>query len=377
METEQQGAFDPMPRLTFSKDQPLYIETANQLRRAIQSGALPGNSRLDSVSGLAQKFRTSRKVVENAINLLKEEGLVVSRPRQGLYVCAPGPKKVLIVSSLYSRTPESAAGEVINILSDSSDWQLEFIETEFLRHLPEENFKKRCSHFSSVLLFGQGYAGNEPEIARLKTLNIPILCAFGFPTDSPAAGFHALYSDMEEGTRMLLHHLKEQGCSTVGFLGWHDTEWGKSFRLPRKKYLELLEAAGMKKAERLFGTISLESTPGDDALADFMADWRRFDAVICYSHLSALHLYNWCQKHHIHIPGDLKVAACGMRLHSELLDPPLTAFLVDREKHLEEVMNFLKGGFPHDRTINMAIPPVLAIHASTSNSIPTKEKDSL
>jgi hypothetical protein len=58
-----------------------------------------------------------------------------------------------------------------------------------------------------------------------------------------------------------------------------------------------------------------------------------------------------------------------MRLHSELLDPPLTAFHVDRQKHLLEVMNFLKGNFPPDKSINMALSPILAIHASTCNSI--------
>ena len=69
-----------MPHLTFTKDQPLYVETAALLREAIQSGALPGNSRLDSVTGLAKKFHTSRKVVENALKLLKDEGLIVSFP---------------------------------------------------------------------------------------------------------------------------------------------------------------------------------------------------------------------------------------------------------------------------------------------------------
>ena len=358
-----------MPPLTFGKDHPLYIETAAQLRKAIHSGALPGNARLDSVTGLAQKFNTSRKVVENALKILKEEGLIVSRPRQGLYVCAPQKNKILIVTSIHSRTPESAAGELVNILSRSSDWELEFIEAEFLRHLPEETFKKQCSHFSSVLLLSQGMTGKEPEISRLKSLNIPVLFAFGSPTDAENTGFHCLYSDMEQGTKMLLEHLKEEGCSSVGILGWHSGSRGDAFRLPREKYLSLLESANFKIPQRLFGTINRESTPGDEALNEFMTGWNRFDAVICYSHLSALHLYFWCRKHKIDIPRDLKVAACGMRLHSELLDPPLTAFHVDRQKHLHEVMNFLKGNFSPDKSINMALSPILAIHASTHNSI--------
>ncbi|MBE6384085.1 MAG: GntR family transcriptional regulator [Lentisphaerae bacterium] len=358
-----------MPHLTFTKDQPLYVETAALLREAIQSGALPGNSRLDSVTGLAKKFHTSRKVVENALRLLKEEGLIVSFPRRGLYVCGTDKNKVLLVCSTNSRTPESAAGELINILSDSSDWHLEFIEAEFLRHLPEDTFKRECSSFGSVLFFGQGCQADAPEIARLKTLNIPVLFPFASPADSAVTGFHALYSDTEAGTKMLLDHLKAQGCSSVGILGWQNPYKGEAFRLPKEKYLELIENANLKIPQRLFGTIHRDSVPGDEALADFMTEWNRFDAVICYSHLSALHLYTWCKKHKVNIPGDLKVAACGMRLHSELLDPPLTAFHIDRKRHLDEVMKFLKGEFPPEKNINMAIPPTLAIHASTSNSI--------
>ena len=356
-----------MPPLNLSKNQPLYIETASLLRKAIHSGALPCNSRLESVTGLANKFNTSRKVVENALKILKEEGLIISRPRQGLYVCPPEKNKVLIVTSNNSRTLESAAGELVSRLSESSERRFEFIDAEFLRHLPEETFTRQCRHFSAVLLLSQGCLGDEPEIARLKVLNIPVLFPFGSPTDARCTNFHSLYSDMEAGTKMLLEHLKEQGCSSVGVLGWHSAARGEAFRLPKEKYLALFESAGLKIPERPFGTLCRDSVPGDDAPAEFMREYRRFDAVIFYSHLSALHLYTWCQKHKINIPRDLKVAACGMRLHSELLDPPLTAFHVDRERHLQEVMKFLNGEFPRDRHINMALPPVLAIHTSTSN----------
>ena len=97
-----------MPHLKFSKDQPLYMETAALLRKAIKSGELPGNSRLDSVTGLAKEFHTSRKVIENALKLLKDEGLIFSRPRQGLYVVPTENDTVLAVISMNSQIPETA-----------------------------------------------------------------------------------------------------------------------------------------------------------------------------------------------------------------------------------------------------------------------------
>ena len=139
---------------------------------------------------------------------------------------------------------------MINILRDSSEWQLEFIEAEFLRHLPEDIFKKQCSSFRSVLFFGQGYQADAPEIVRLKTLDIPVLFPFGSPADSDVTGFHALYNDMEAGTKMLLDHLKAQGCASVGILGWQNLQKGDVFRLPKEKYLELIEE-GAKPSEIL------------------------------------------------------------------------------------------------------------------------------
>ena len=66
-----------MPPFTFGKDHPLYIETAALLRKAIHSGALPGNARLDSVTGLAKKFNTSRKVVENALKNIEDGDIIL------------------------------------------------------------------------------------------------------------------------------------------------------------------------------------------------------------------------------------------------------------------------------------------------------------
>ena len=356
-----------MPRLKFSKEQPLYMETAALLRKAIQSGTLPGNSRLDTVTGLAQAFHTSRKVVENAINLLKAEGLLVSRPRQGIYVVPSEKDAVLVVSSTNTRTPETTPGALISMLSETDGRKLEFIEVEFLRHASVELLKKNCSSFSSILLLNQGYRGGEPDLERLRSLGLPVLLPFGNPTDAATTGFHTLYTDMEYGSEMILRHLKDSGCRRVGFIGWHDAQKKKIFRLPEEKYIELIRKVGLEPAENMFGTIHRDNFPGDSSLDGFMTNWQRFDAIFCYSHLTALHLYAWCRKHNVRLPEDLKAAGCGVKSHSELLDPPLTAFHVDSKRHHAEVLNFLQGKFPRNGNINMAIPPLLSIHASTSN----------
>ncbi len=345
------------------------METAALLRKAIKSGALPGNSRLDSVTGLAREFHTSRKVIENALKLLKEEGLIFSRPRQGLYVVPTENDTVLVVTSMSSRIPETAQGTLLELLTKTDGRKFEFIESELLRHAPADLFKNSFRKYSCVLLFNQSYCGKEPELERLRSLNIPVLQPFATPEDGAATGFHALYSDAVCGSKTLLQHLKDQGCRRIGFIGWHDVHKRHLFRLPQEKYIELLDELGLEKPERMFGTIHRDNFPGDSSLNEFMENWQRFDALVCYSHLSALHLYAWCKSHNVRIPEDLMVGACGIKLHSELLDPPLTAFHVDGERHHKEVLNFLQGKFPVNENVNMAISPILKIHASTKGKL--------
>ena len=98
-----------------------------------------------------------------------------------------------------------------------------------------------------------------------------------------------------------------------------------------------------------------------------MTDWRRFDAIVCYSHLAALHLYAWCRDHGVRIPEELMAAASGERLHSDLLTPALTAACPDCEILQREVMDFLAGTFPENEVKNTAIPPCLLIRQSTRN----------
>lgn len=66
---------------------PLYIQVAGILRERIVSGEL--RSRVPSIKTISQEYGVSHVTAEKAIQVLKDEELVVVAPGKGVYV-APG-----------------------------------------------------------------------------------------------------------------------------------------------------------------------------------------------------------------------------------------------------------------------------------------------
>lgn len=63
---------------------PLYVQLANLLRDDITAGKLTG--RIPSIKGLSQEYEVSTRTVERALEILKDEGVVVAVVGKGFYV---------------------------------------------------------------------------------------------------------------------------------------------------------------------------------------------------------------------------------------------------------------------------------------------------
>lgn len=63
---------------------PLYVQLANLLRDGITTGTLTG--RIPSIKGLSQEHEVSTRTVERALEILKDEGVVVAVVGKGFYV---------------------------------------------------------------------------------------------------------------------------------------------------------------------------------------------------------------------------------------------------------------------------------------------------
>jgi DNA-binding GntR family transcriptional regulator len=80
---------------------PPYVQIADDLRRAIRSGELPAGARIDSGRDLAKRYGVALMTVHNALNALKDDGLVVSWQGRGVFVAdALPPESVSEVAQL-------------------------------------------------------------------------------------------------------------------------------------------------------------------------------------------------------------------------------------------------------------------------------------
>jgi len=76
-------------------DRAFYKQLADELREQIASGHLAGGARLPSQKTLAEKYGISIDTVRDAIDVLKAEGLVVTRQGQPTRVREAGPKQAV------------------------------------------------------------------------------------------------------------------------------------------------------------------------------------------------------------------------------------------------------------------------------------------
>lgn len=77
------------PRSPVNRSEPLHLQVARNIRNDIESGVLRDGQRLPSTRELAQEWGVSTPVINDAMGILANEGLVESKPRAGRVVRAP------------------------------------------------------------------------------------------------------------------------------------------------------------------------------------------------------------------------------------------------------------------------------------------------
>jgi DNA-binding GntR family transcriptional regulator len=75
-----------MTRLDPDDPRSPYLQVAGRLRDAIASGTNPPGSQLPTYQELADEFGVAVNTAKSAVNLLRDEGLVVVRQGKGSYV---------------------------------------------------------------------------------------------------------------------------------------------------------------------------------------------------------------------------------------------------------------------------------------------------
>jgi GntR family transcriptional regulator len=96
---------------------PLYFQIAENLKQAIESGALAPGDRLDNEIQLSERLSVSRPTVRQAIQRLTHEGLVVRQRGVGTVVVNRRIQRRLALSSLYEDLRASGREPATTVLS--------------------------------------------------------------------------------------------------------------------------------------------------------------------------------------------------------------------------------------------------------------------
>ncbi|MDR7002017.1 PLP-dependent aminotransferase family protein [Neobacillus niacini] len=75
------------PNLETHRDEPIYIQLYNYIKKEIKTGKLPPNTKLPSKRKLSAYLQVSQNTIEAAYGQLLAEGYIESKPRRGYFVC--------------------------------------------------------------------------------------------------------------------------------------------------------------------------------------------------------------------------------------------------------------------------------------------------
>lgn len=92
---------------TFS-GRPAYLQIADDIRSQILEGSLRADDQLPSEPGMMADYGVSRIVVRQALDVLRNEGLIVKQQGRGSFVRAQAPARKRVLGSLYDERPTSS-----------------------------------------------------------------------------------------------------------------------------------------------------------------------------------------------------------------------------------------------------------------------------
>jgi DNA-binding GntR family transcriptional regulator len=75
-----------MPVPDFADPRPAYVQIAEDLRERIASGEFPPGERLTSNRGLSEHYGVAAETIRQALDVLRQDGLVASQSTRGTYV---------------------------------------------------------------------------------------------------------------------------------------------------------------------------------------------------------------------------------------------------------------------------------------------------
>ncbi len=153
--------------LDYKKQDPIYIQLYDYIKKEIQSGRIPINSKLPSQRKLANHLQISRNTIDAAYQQLLAEGYIRSEPRKGLFVEEFQSRNIITKKShnsvvhLDSLLLESHHNDMIQYDFKQDSIDLEHFPSKVWRKLSSQSFNKELDQ-----LYLNGDSQGELELRK-------------------------------------------------------------------------------------------------------------------------------------------------------------------------------------------------------------------
>ena len=211
---------------------PRYDKIALTIKRKIARGALSANGRLPSRNELLRMVGGSKSTLQKGMSLLKAEGFIRSRGRNGTFVTATPPNISNIPVILQEYDGTAASNRYFASITDNIR-DIERVSGKKTPLFRIQNVKGKKDDFGKLQMLAnsfriQGsifasYPDGDWMLEPLMRNNIPTV-AFTEPGQWP--GLYTVWGDYDDLIEKSLAFLRSKGCGRVGMLN--------STRLPMK-----------------------------------------------------------------------------------------------------------------------------------------------
>lgn len=298
----------------------------DDLMEKIRTGELKVGESLPPEVVLAREYGVAVLTLRRALARLREEGLIVSRPRHGSQVVATtrqtGPtakgKTIALLASGHANAlmhpPTSRLFSGVEEVATATGYALEIFFNDGSNATTTGKFLKRLEQAEV-----QGWliptALAEPVRRFFRRVKQPVVLV---NYEEPAISGHVFQIDYSELSYQMLRHLLEQGRSHIWlFTHLQTAGWDEAIR-------KAAEALGVGEGLqcKLLGAYSLQV--GQTAMEELLAQRVPVDAVVCSDDEVAAGVIQALQGAGVRVPDAVSVIGGGDFPIAALMNPPLT-----------------------------------------------------
>ena len=334
-------------------------------------------SAIPSERELMQKHGVSRTTVRRAIQLLVNEGVVVTRPGSGTYVRkaesdlqltrSSSGKVLCLIIPTFSNPLYAEVIDGIERAARGSGYDLITSQSDYLVASENSRLSAMAGDWSIQGAIVVPSMVEQPAAGALEFVNSgkPLVYLGRWPNDIAADGVRI---DYDEAARIAVNHLVGLGHRRIAYVEGAPRLEGFSM-LPA--YRDALASAGIARARSL---ARMQDEPSEEAgqraVEALVAEEIGFSAVFVRNDVTAIGVVRGLRSAGLDIPGDVSVVSVNDSVIARSMDPQLTSVNVQPQtlgslafRVLSDRISGVYDGPP----IYLTLRPTLSVHGSTSS----------